>query len=92
MIEFDILEKEGLILIQSTDDTFEDFTIDKAKFWRWVVSNELNAYFKDYHDPMAFDGHGQDSGHLSEDEYFDIAYKQIKSDLIKYLTTKNLIK
>lgn len=92
MFEYDFLEKEDLILIMSNDDSFEDFTIDREAFWRWVVKNELNAYFMDYFDPKERDGHGQVSGKMKRDEYFDMPYQAIKKDLTQYLKIHKKIK
>ena len=92
MFEYDFLEKEDLILIMSNDDSFEDFTIDREAFWRWVVKNDLNAYFMDYFDPKESDGHGQVSGKMKRDEYFGMSYQAIKKDLTQYLKIQKKIK
>lgn len=92
MFEYDFLDKEDLVLIMSNDDSFEDFTIDKEIYWRWVVKNELNAYVMDFFDPKENDAHGQVSGKLKREDYFSQGYQIVKKDLTTYLKTQKKIK
>lgn len=91
MFEYEIIEKEDLILIMSNTDDFGDFTIELHKFWNWVVSREHNAYCVDLYDANESDRHGQLSGYLKRDEYLDSSYQTIKKHLLEYLKIQNKI-
>jgi hypothetical protein len=87
-ISYEVLFKEGTIIIESVDESFDSISIEIDQFWSWVKREGLNEYCEDYYDPNEFDGHGQSSGHLSLEEYFNLHHSLIENDLIKYLTTK----
>ena len=91
-IQFEILESEGTILIDSTTDAFPTFSLSMDKFWGWVERNGLNGYCEDYYDPSAPDCHGQNVGTLSREAYYNLHYELIKQDLIDYLTKKGILK
>jgi hypothetical protein len=44
----------------------------------------MNQWCNDYHNPAEYDGHGQDTGEYTKQEYFDLPYDHIKADLEKY--------
>lgn len=87
-ISFEVLFKEGTIIIDSVDESFDTLSIELDKFWDWVKRQGLNAYCEDYYDPNEIDGHGQRSGFLTIEEYFSQNNAFIEDDLITYLTTK----
>lgn len=87
-ISFEVLPKEGTIIIESVDESFDTMTIDLDTYWSWVKRQNLNAYCEDYYDPSEFDGHGQVSGYLNQEEYFSLNHSLIEDDIITYLTTK----
>lgn len=92
--DYEISMKEDLITIipyseseaELVDDNF-DIQIDE--FWGYVISQELNHYCNDYHDPSQHDGHGQDAGVYQYFEYFELDYATIKKDIQKYLIHTN---
>jgi hypothetical protein len=88
LISFEVLLKEDIIIVNSVDDSFDTLSIEIHKFWDWVKRNELNAYCIDYYDPSEVDGHGQDSGYLSMEDYLNLNPKIIENDLITYLKNK----
>ena len=87
-ISFEVLLKEGTIIVESIDDSFDTLSLEISKFWDWIKRNELNAYCEDYYDPSEIDGHGQRSGYLTMDEYFKQNNSLIEDDLINYLQQK----
>jgi hypothetical protein len=87
-ISFEVLSNEGIIIIDSIDESFDTISIELEQFWLWVKRHDLHAYCEDYHDPSERDGHGQRSGFLSQEEYFNLHNSLIEKDLITYLTTK----
>lgn len=90
MIEYEIFQDEGTILISSVDDSFVEYYLKISSFWRWVRANELNTYCNDYYDTSEQDGHGQDAGKLTKEEYFNRHHLIIKEDLIKFLQQSHL--
>lgn len=89
-IAFEVLKHEGVIVIDSVNDSFPTIELDIQKFWNWVKYNDLNTFCEDYFDPNEPDGHGQNSGTLNFDEYFDMHYELIKKDIEQYLRTHQL--
>lgn len=87
-ISFEVLENEGTIIIESVDESFDTLSIDLEQYWSWVKREGYNAYCDDYYDPSELDGHGQDSGHLTQEEYFNLHHSLIEQDLITYLKSK----
>ena len=92
--DYEISQKDDLITIipyseSETEIDADNFDITITEFWGYVVSQELNHYCHDYHDPSQFDGHGQDVGIMAYDEYFDLDYGTIKKDLKQYLISVN---
>lgn len=68
-----------------SSELYNEITIDKGDFFRWVRNKELNKWCHDYNDPGEPDGHGQKTGEYSFDEYYNLPYETIKKDLIKYI-------
>ena len=87
-ISFEVLFKEGTIIVESVDESFDILSLELEKFWDWVKRNDLNAYCEDYYDPSESDGHGQRSGYLNMEEYFSQNHALIEDDIITYLKQK----
>jgi hypothetical protein len=92
--DYEISQKDDLITIipyseSETEIDADNFDITITEFWGYVVSQELNHYCHDYHDPRQSDGHGQDVGIMTFDEYFELDYSTIKKDLKEYLIRIN---
>jgi hypothetical protein len=94
--EFEIYPKDGYITIVPYSESEveldpENFDITIDSFWNYIVKEELNKFTLDYYDPTVPDGHHQESGTLSQDDYFLNSYDTIKQDLKHFLIHKNLI-
>lgn len=60
--------------------------ISKERFWDYVVKKSLNHFCNDFYDGSQPDGHAQNCGEYTLDEYFEILTStEIKEDIIKYL-------
>lgn len=81
--EYEVYLSDDIITIHRHDETYFDIILED--FWTYIDKNDMNHYCNDYYDPTQNDGHGQDSGKLTKDEYFDQHYDTIKADLEKYL-------
>jgi hypothetical protein len=81
--DYDIYLSDDIITIHKHDENYFDIILDE--FWIWIKKNEMNFFCNDFYDPSKADGHGQESGILSKDQYFDQHYDTIKADLEKYL-------
>jgi hypothetical protein len=81
---YDVFQEEGIIEVFNIDlqDTIE---IKVDKYWKWVVDNGYHEWCNDFHDPRESDGHGQETGEYSMEEYFMQDYESIKHDLTIYL-------
>lgn len=90
MISFEILAKEGTILVFDVEDRFPEFSISMDSFWKFVQEYDLNKYCSDSFDP-ATSSHVQRVGSFDYDEYFDLDYSSIKKDLELYLVRKKII-
>lgn len=61
--------------------------VNKDAFWRWAESKGYDSYCYDYNDPSKHDGHGQKSGKITMDDYFqNTSMKERKIDLYEFLT------
>jgi len=84
-IDFTVLDKEETLLISSVHDIFPDFSIPLYTFWNWVKKNELNLWVEDYYDARSPDGHGQQSGSFTLQEYFLLRHDLVEKDILKYI-------
>jgi len=82
-MNFDYEINEELISIYYHNDTSEE--IELTKFWKWIQSNELNEWVDNYYHPAESDGHRQESGFCTLEEYLDYPYATIKKDLETFL-------
>ena len=89
-ITFDF-ESDDIIVVSSLDDEFDDFTIGADNFWKYVVHHELNTYCEDFYDASEPDGHGQRTGTIGREEYFNSHHAIVAQDLEQYLLSKHLI-
>ena len=80
--------KENIITIDSIDESFDSFSIELDKYWSWVKRMDLNSFCENYYDPNAIDGHGQNCGYLTQEQYFNLNPSLIEDDLITYLEQK----
>lgn len=80
--DYEIYMEDDIITIHKHDETFFDILINS--FWNFITENDMNQWCNDYHNPAEYDGHGQDTGEYTKDEYFDLPYDHIKADLEKY--------
>ena len=87
-ISYEVISQEGIIIIESVDESFDTISIDLDAYWSWVKREGLNQFCDDYYDPSEYDGHGQSSGYFSQEEYFNLHHSIIENDLIKYLKSK----
>lgn len=70
----------------------KSIVVTKNEFWKWMVSKGYNEYCYDYNDPSQFDGHGQKSGKITKDEYFqNTDTKERMVDLYEFLVESNRI-
>ena len=83
--DYEINRYDDYIEINIDDDNY--FETPLSEFWDYIKSNKLHHYCHDYYSPTEYDGHGQDRGKLSFDEYFDQPYETIKENLTQYLLT-----
>ena len=87
---YEIFLREEFISIYFEDESTID--IDIQDFWDFIKSRELNHYTLDYFNPQEADGHSQELGKYSYDEYFSIPYQNIHADLVKYFKFNNINK
>ena len=85
--DYEIIQDEGVIEIINYYE--ESFSISLNEFWNFVDKNGLNEYCDDYYDPSQSDGHGQQSGELTKEEYFEfVDENSLKNDLATFLRIK----
>jgi hypothetical protein len=82
--DYEIFLNDSLIAILPYSG--EDFDIEIQEFWNYVKSRGLHEYCNDYFDASERDGHGQQEGKYSFEEYFNLSHAEIKTDLEKYLS------
>ncbi len=88
-IEDYTLTDENIEIILLLDGSIsKDLTIKRWDFERWLKDNQKLDYCNDYADARSFCGHGQDTGVLSLEEYWQNG-KYISTDLYEY-TLKNV--
>jgi hypothetical protein len=56
-ISYEVLFKEGTIIIESIDESFDSISIEIDQFWSWVKREGLNEYCEDYYDKVAVTFH-----------------------------------
>lgn len=86
--DYEVFEQDETIEISNFDekDPSKSFTIGLYRFWDWVESTGLNQWCNDYYDASQYDGHGQDTGKFTMDEYFDtVGIELVKEDMAKYI-------
>ena len=81
--DFDIEYDDGTIEIYNYNE--ESFSISIDEFWKFVTKNGFHEYCNDFYDPREHDGHGQECGEFTMEEYFDIDKNSFKHDLAIYL-------
>jgi hypothetical protein len=69
----------------------DSFSISIDEFWDFIVEQEFNLYCNDYYDAREYDGHGQETGELTQEEYFEnLELESIKRDLAIFLKKNNI--
>ena len=72
-------------------ETYDEVVIDRDDFESWVEENIGLDWTHDYHDPSDFYGHGQDSGTLTVEEWWEQAdAKEIYGALKNYIKDKGI--
>ncbi len=64
--------------------------VNMEKFYGWVKQNGLADFCIDFEDARERDKHGQRTGRLTMQEYFDLSTERIEKDLKQYYITKIL--
>lgn len=81
--EFDYSLNETFIEVVR-DDKY--FLIPRSKFEQWLIKNHRLDYCHDYNDPSQFDGHGQQTGTYTLDQYWkDLDDSYIKEDILMFI-------
>jgi hypothetical protein len=83
---YDVHIEHDIIEIHKEDDTYIDIII--SEYWEWIKRYDLHHYCIDYFDARESDGHGQEIGKYTKEEYFNLSYESIKDDLTTYLNIK----
>lgn len=81
--EYEIFLGEDVITVFYGDESSTDISL--SKFWAWVKHYELNEWVHNYFNPAEPDGHRQDTGFHSFEEYFALPYQKLKADIEAYL-------
>lgn len=63
-------------------------SIDRNSFFYFVENNGLNAWERNFQDASQPDMHGQQSGYLKEEQYFDLPFGSIKDDIQLFINQK----
>lgn len=66
--------------------------VNKNAFWKWMKEKGYDSYFYDYYDPSQSDGHGQKSGKITLEDYFEHTGRVERMvDLYEFLAETNRI-
>lgn len=90
MFEYEIFFREDLISVYNLPDIGDELDLDLQDFWKFLKSNDMISYCRDFFDSSQNDGHGQVQGKYSFEDYFDLPYEVIKKDLAKYIKHKKI--
>lgn len=85
--EYEVFMGDDVISVFYHNETTED--ISMTTFWMWIKKKEYDEWTIDYFDPVEHDGHRQESGRFSMEQYFSQPYETIKKDIKEYLSLKN---
>ena len=86
--DYEIIYEEYVIEIMNYNE--ESFSVSLDDFWDFVYKHGFHEYCNDYYDPSEHDGHGQKSGELTREEYFEyVDDNSLKHDLAIYLKKKH---
>ena len=81
-------------LIDSDEDVLELYvqgepiTINKDELFSFVQKEERNYWSSDFNDPSQPDGHGQNSGYFTKEQYFDLFFDLIIDDIQLFINQK----
>lgn len=91
MFEYEIFFREDLISVYNLPDIGDELDLDLQEFWKFLKSNDMISYCRDFYDASQNDGHGQIEGKYSFEDYFELPYEVIKKDLAQYIKHKKLL-
>jgi len=84
-MNFDYEIIDDLITLYFHDEQETSIEIKTLLYWNWITENNYNDWVSDFYSPAQHDGHGQETGTYTKEEYFNLPYETIKKDLIQYL-------
>jgi hypothetical protein len=67
------------------DGKEKDYIISLSLFEAFIDDHGMREWCRDYFDPSQPDGHGQDAGKMSWEEYWDQYPGIVKMDLVEFL-------
>ena len=71
-----------------SEEEYKVVDLNLSDFEEWLVDNVNLEWSNDYYDPSQYDGHGQDSGTLTVDEWWDSAdITEIYSTIKDYMAS-----
>lgn len=93
--DYEILDNSITVLCyfphETEVDTYDEVVIDRDDFESWVEENISLDWTDDYYDPSEFYGHGQKSGTLTIEEWWDQAeVKEVYGALEDYIKEKGI--
>jgi len=72
-------------------ENYDEVVIDRDDFESWASDNVDLDWVYDYYDPSSYDGHGQDSGTLTIEEWWEQAdVKEVYRALEDYIKEKGI--
>jgi len=75
-----------------SEEEYKVVDLDLAEFEDWLADNVNLEWSHDYYDPSQYDAHGQDSGTLTVDEWWDSAdIKEIYSAIKDYMASSGIL-
>jgi hypothetical protein len=87
MAKIDFCDSNERIIEIYYNNDFMD--IDKEKLYQFVVENNLHYWVDNFYDPKESDGHGEQTGYHSFEEYFNLPFENIEDDILLYIKQKN---